>query len=133
MSETDMKEEHHVGLSVNKLSTDLFALIEVKKNLEAYVKEMAKKMTALKTASKTIDKYIIETQSLLANEVRSGSKESAQFTLDCFESLQDRLEDVVYREFQEKAKYDEIMGAVTEIELGYDRDKKAVVINGLIR
>lgn len=132
MSEIDMKEEEvKTRLSLNKLNSDMFAQLEVSKNLTAVIEEMSKKIKSLKDAKKAVDRRVGDTQALILNEVRNGNTETVQYTLDCFENLQNVLEDVVYDEYKDNPKYNDIMAIITDLEMGYDPKTKASTVKGI--
>lgn len=133
MEEQNMdKEAVKPSISISNVNADLFGTIEAKKQLESYLKEMSKRVSSLNKLKKAIDKKIIDLQSIIANEVRNGSSERVQFTLDGFKNLRERLEDIAYESFDDNT-YDDVIDAVTDIEIEYDPETKTNVIKGLIK
>lgn len=136
MSNMDMKEEKKqevkTHLSLNSLNSDIFAMLELKKNMAAVIDKYNKKMNSFKKVVKAIDKRVGETQLLISNELREGNKETVQYTLDCFENIQDKLEDVVYNSFSDDPKYDEIMASVADLGMEFDKEKKISFVKSIL-
>ena len=131
MAEQEIKQ----GFSMKKQHGDLFSLLELNSILKSIINDKTLELQAIKQTEKAILELINDKHAVISNEVRNGNHESVQYTIDAFESPQDKLVNIAYDIFGDKdsEKNAKMIAAIENLDLEYEPATKQILVKGLIR
>ena len=131
MAEQEIKQ----GFSMKKQHSDLFSLLELNSILKSIINDKTLELQAIKKTEKAVLELINDKHTVISNEVRNGNHESVQYTIDAFESPQDKLVNIAYDIFgsDDSEKSEKMLSAIENLNLVYEPATKQILVKGLIR